>query len=128
MTRKDFFVRAAFTSWALVVAGIAVGNTCAVGGWGFTALMVVVSALLVADLVVNDFMPERFTFTWALDARKWTYTLASFSYASHLFVAEQSSRSVRFDMLFIFSSMAIFALTLSFRNLLHMRGRECNRP
>jgi hypothetical protein len=127
MTRKDTFVRAAFTTWALVVAVIAACTARAAdSGWCFTALMVVVAVLLVADLVINDFMPARFVFKWALEWRKWTYTVASFSYASHLFVTEQSSRSVQVDMLVIYSSMAICGLMLSFRNLFHVRGRACN--
>jgi hypothetical protein len=87
--------------------------------------MVAVSVLLVADLLVNDLLPERFVFKRAMEWRQWAYTLAAFSYASHLFVAEQSTRSVRIDMLVIYSSMSIFALMLSFRNLFHVRGRAC---
>lgn len=126
MTRKSKLMRAAFTAIALFLDVVAVSNSTTVGGWGFTVLMLVVSGLLVADLVINDLMPERFSFKWALECRKWTYTAASFAYASHLFVAEQSTRSVRFDMLIIFSAMAIFSMTLSFRNLLSFRGRSCS--
>jgi hypothetical protein len=126
MTRKDIVARSAFTAWSLNVAALALFNSRLVGGWCFTLIMCVVSALVVADLIINDLLPERFIFKWALKYRKWTYTLASFSYASHLFVAEQSTRSVRLDMLVIYSSMAIFALLLSFRNLFHVRGRACS--
>lgn len=126
MTMKDIVARSAFTAWSLIVAGMAIHNSNQFGGWCFTGIMVVVSALVVLDLIINDFLPERFVFSWALKYRKWTYTLAAFSYASHLFVAEQTTRSVRVDMLVIYGSMAIFALMLSFRNLLHVRGRACS--
>lgn len=127
MKRKDTFARAAFTIWAMLVAAMAICNSrVSSDGWYFTALMGIVSTLLLADLVVNDLMPDRFVFNWAMEWRKWTYTLASFSYASHLFVAEQSSRSVHIDTLFIYGSMALFGLMLSFRNLFHVRGRACS--
>lgn len=129
----DFFARLGFTTWSLVVVVLAACHSNSIpavtmehGGWLFTLLLLVAGALLLIDIVVNDLMPDRYIFAWGLKWRHWVYPLASFSYASHLFVAEHVFKSVQISTLLFYGSMAVFGLILSFRNLLHVRGRACN--
>ncbi|HIH2746973.1 TPA: hypothetical protein ACYLN4_002710 [Burkholderia lata] len=129
----DFFARLGFTTWVLVVVVLSMCHASSIpaatmqhGGWFFTVLLLVAGALLLVDIVVNDLMPDRYVFTWGLKWRHWVYPMASFSFASHLFVAEQAYKSVQISALVLYGSMAVFGLTLSFRNLFHVRGRACS--
>jgi hypothetical protein len=126
MTMRDVAARSAFATWALLAAYMAIVHSCLWGTWLFPVIIIITSTLILLDLFFNDLMSERFGFKWGLEYRKWVYAVAAFSYSSHLFVAEHTSKSVHLDMLFVFSFASLFALMLSFRNLLHVRGQACS--
>jgi hypothetical protein len=132
---SDFIARLGFTTYALLVALLAISsnNWIAVirlgcsGGSIYIWLMLISVVLLTIDMIINDLMPERFEFAWGLRVRHWVYPVVSFAFAAILFIAEQKHKSVPIDAVAVYSSMSVMGLMLSFRNLLLERGRLCNK-
>ena len=120
-----------FTTWAVTVVVLAITPSGSVpeisnyyGGQLLTALLALASLFLVADLVINDFMPPRFVFRIGMKWRTWAYTLSSFVYAAHLFVVARSIGFVEGGTIVMYTSMVLFGLLLSFRNIFCLRGKK----
>lgn len=131
MNHNDFIGRLMFTSWAVIVVILAITPSDSIpeisnlyGGKLLTSLLSVASVFLVADLVINDFMPPRFVFRTAMKWRTWAYTLSSFVYAAHLFVVARSIGFVEGGTIVMYTTMVLFGLLLSFRNIFCLRGKK----
>lgn len=131
MNHNDFLARLMFTSWAVLVVLLAITPSDSVpelsfmyGGPVLTVLLALASLFLIADLVINDFMPPRFVFRTGVRWRTWAYTLSSFVYAAHLFVVSRSIGLVEGGTIMLYTLMVVFGLLLSFRNIFCLRGKK----
>ena len=90
----------------------------------FVLLGLCVGVLLI-DYVVNDLLPERFHFRWALQQRAVMYITLAFVYISALFVGELRGMDLPALTHVRFLGMSAFGVILGFKEVLHMRGMRC---
>ncbi|WKV22033.1 hypothetical protein Phage2-1_00032 [Achromobacter phage 2-1] len=131
MNHNDFIGRLMFTSWAVVVVILAVTPSDSIpelstlyGGKILTSLLAMACLFLVSDLVINDFMPPRYVFRSAVKWRTWAYILSSFVFTAHLFVVARSIGFIEGGTIALYTTMVVFGLLLSFRNIFCLRGKK----
>ncbi|SEC01842.1 hypothetical protein SAMN02787142_0728 [Burkholderia sp. WP9] len=95
------------------------------GFWGYavTAGTAVLALVVVADVAINDWLPERYIFRWAQARRHWLYAIAAACYITPLFAA--SAYFVNAAQFFFYVGMALFGLVLGYRETQAKRGITC---
>ncbi|MEX3614280.1 MAG: hypothetical protein VB141_11125 [Burkholderia gladioli] len=85
-----------------------------------------VALVLLADLIINDVMPQRYAWAWPERYRHWLYVVAAFCYLPPPFVYAPLIGNAWTEYLF-YVAMAGFGLVLAFRDQFEkrLRGIEC---
>ena len=70
-------------------------------------LLGLVGAMMVIDVIINDVMPKRFTWSRALKNRHYLFSALAFCYVSQLFVGVMSHQGVALLIYYIWNASVI---------------------
>lgn len=80
-----------------------------------------IAILVIADVLINDVMPERYRFEWIRHQRHWLYTISAFLFLVPVFAAAKYHVSA-IPQVWLFVGMAGWGLVLAYREAFRRRS------
>ena len=132
--KSDALARLVYAYMAIYIAVSAFAAPCSAtsvmlsrdGRWGYvvTAGTAVLALVVAADVVINDWLPDRYVFHWAQTRRHWLYAVTAASYVTPIFAA--SAYVINAAQLVFYVGMALFGLVLGYRETQAKREVRCD--
>jgi hypothetical protein len=131
--KNDALARLIYAYMAIYIAVSAFAAPCSAtsvmlthdGFWGYvvTTGTAVLALVVVADVAINDWLPDRYIFHWARTRRHWLYATTAACYVTPIFAA--SAYFINAAQVVFYVGMALFGLLLGYRETQAKRGITC---